>query len=55
MKIGDQVEIIRQELIATITDIQRGWYTLEIDGDYYGNYREVELKPVESAEKSPGD
>jgi hypothetical protein len=48
IKVGDDVEMLQLKLIGQVSAVARNWYTVEIEGEYFGNFTEKELKLVES-------
>ena len=48
IEVGDDVEMIQLKLIGQVSAVARDWYTVEIDGKYFGNFREHELKESDS-------
>ena len=51
MKAHDPVIIIREDKPAVISEVNRQWYTVEVDGEFYGCYTANELKPMESEDE----
>jgi hypothetical protein len=47
IKIGDDVEMKQLKLIGQVTAVAHNWYTIEIEGEYFGNFKRNELEKVD--------
>ena len=45
--LGDNVEMLQLKLIGQVTAVALNWYTVEIDGEYFGNFKRNELEKVD--------
>ena len=46
INIGDNVEMVQLKLIGQVSAVANNWYTVEIEGEYFGNFKSNELKEL---------